>query len=82
VDRSRRLSKQLFAIHPSAHVLSSVRVNNSDLIFITVVVRHLFFLPSARMVSDFLEATTTFPRRDHRLAQQSSGVQHTRVGEV
>jgi hypothetical protein len=34
------------------------------------------------MVSDFLEATTTFPRRDHRLAQQSSGVQHTRVGEV
>ena len=42
VDRRHRLSKQLFAIHPSAHVLSSVRVNNSDLIFITLVVGHLF----------------------------------------
>ena len=42
VDRSHRLSKQLFAIHPSAQVLTSVRVNSSDLIFITVVVRHLF----------------------------------------
>ena len=31
---------------------------------------------------DFLEGPTTFPRRDHRLAQRSSGVQHTRIGEV
>ena len=42
VDRSHRLNKPLFAIHPSAQFLSSVLVNNSDLIFITVVVRHLF----------------------------------------
>ena len=42
VDRSHRLSKLRFAIHPPAQFLSSVRVNTSDLIFITVVVRHLF----------------------------------------
>ncbi len=42
VDRSHRLSNLLFAIHPPAQFLSSVRVNNSDLIFIAVVVRHLF----------------------------------------
>ena len=42
VDRSHRLNKLLFAIHPPAQFLSSVLVNNSDLIFITVVVRHLF----------------------------------------
>src|SRR4029434_9722035 len=41
VDCSRHV-KQLFAIHPSAHVFSSVRVNNSDLIFITQIVSHLF----------------------------------------
>ena len=40
VDRSRRLSKQLFAIHPLAQFLSSVPVNKSDLILTTVVVRH------------------------------------------
>ena len=42
VDPSHRLSKLLFAIHPPAQFLCSVRLNNSDLIFITVVVRHLF----------------------------------------
>jgi hypothetical protein len=42
VDRSHRLSNLLFAIHPTAQFLSSVGVNNSDLIFITVFVRHLF----------------------------------------
>src|ERR1035437_4262407 len=40
LDRSHRLSKPLFAIHPPAQFLSSVLVNNSDLILITVVVRH------------------------------------------
>src|ERR1039458_9607695 len=40
VDRSHRLSNLLFAIHPLAQCLSSVLVNNFDLIFITVVVRH------------------------------------------
>src|SRR5450755_2232808 len=38
VDRSHRLSKLLFAIHPLAQFLSSILVNNFDLIFITVVV--------------------------------------------
>jgi hypothetical protein len=43
VDRSHRLlSNLLLAIHPPAQFLSSVRVNNFDLIFITVVVRHMF----------------------------------------
>jgi hypothetical protein len=44
VERSHRLSKLLSAIHPPAKFLSSVLVNNSELIFITVVVRHLFSL--------------------------------------
>jgi hypothetical protein len=42
VDRSHRLSKLLLAIHPPAQFLGSVLVDNYDLIFITVVVRHLF----------------------------------------
>jgi hypothetical protein len=42
VDRSHRLSNPLLAIHPLAQFLSSVLVNNIDLIFITVVVRHMF----------------------------------------
>jgi len=41
VDRSHRLSKLQFAIHPPAQFLSSVLVNNSDLIFITAVELHL-----------------------------------------
>src|SRR5664280_3514257 len=42
VDRGHRLSKLLFAVHPPAQFVSSILVNNSDLIFITVIVRHLF----------------------------------------
>jgi hypothetical protein len=43
VDLSHRLSKLIFAIHPPAQFLSSVLLNNSDLIFITmIVVRHVF----------------------------------------
>ncbi len=42
VDRSHRLSNLLLAIHPLAQFLSSVLVNNIDLIFITVAVRHMF----------------------------------------
>src|SRR6266404_6295528 len=42
VERSHGLSNLLFAIHPPAQFLSSVLVNNFDLIFITVVVRHMF----------------------------------------
>jgi hypothetical protein len=77
VDRSHRLSNLLFAIHPLAHFLSSVLVNGSDLIFITVVVRHLF-LPSARMVLGLLEGLHNFSgARSHRLEQRSFGVQHT-----
>jgi hypothetical protein len=42
VDRSHRLlSSLLLVIHPLAQFLSSVLVNNFDLIFITVVVRHV-----------------------------------------
>jgi hypothetical protein len=40
--RSHRLNNLLFAIHPPAKFLSSVLLNNFDLIFITVVVRHVF----------------------------------------
>jgi len=36
------LSNLLCAIHPPAQFLSSILVNNFDLIFITVVVRHMF----------------------------------------
>jgi hypothetical protein len=52
VDCSHCLSNLHYAIHPRAHFLSSVLVNNSDLIFITVFVRHLF-LPSAKTVLGF-----------------------------
>jgi len=44
VDRSHNLSNLLFAIHPPAQFLSSVLVNNFDLIFITVVVRQSGFI--------------------------------------
>src|ERR1019366_9324442 len=52
VDRSHCLGNLRFAIHPLAQFLSSVLKNNSDLIFITVLVRHLF-LPSATTVLGF-----------------------------
>jgi cupin superfamily acireductone dioxygenase involved in methionine salvage len=55
VDRGHRLGKLLFAIHPHAYLLSSVRVHNSDLILIAVVVRHMFSPLALRMVSGFLE---------------------------
>jgi len=42
VDRSGRLRNLLFAIHPPAQLLSSVLVNDSDLVFIAVVMRHVF----------------------------------------
>ena len=44
MDRSHNLSNLLFAIHPLAQFLSSVLVNNFDLIFITVVVRQSGFI--------------------------------------
>ena len=37
-----RLNNLLLAIHPPAQFLNAVLVNNFDLIFITVVVRHVF----------------------------------------
>jgi hypothetical protein len=42
VDRIHRMSNLLGAIHQPAQLLSSILVDNSDLIFITVVVRHIF----------------------------------------
>ncbi|MGA2260504.1 MAG: hypothetical protein ABSH28_03605 [Acidobacteriota bacterium] len=39
--RSHRLSNLLSAIYPAAQFLGSVLVNNLDLIFIPVVVRHV-----------------------------------------
>jgi hypothetical protein len=56
VDRSHCLGNLRFAIHPLAQFLSSVLKNNSDLIFITVLVRHLF-LPSATTVLGFTGGT-------------------------
>jgi hypothetical protein len=41
VDRGHRLCKLLLTIHPPAQFVSSVLVNNSDLIFTTVFVRHM-----------------------------------------
>jgi hypothetical protein len=41
MEQSHRQSNLLFAIHPPAQFLSSVLVNNFELIFITVVVRHV-----------------------------------------
>jgi hypothetical protein len=41
VDCGHRLSHLRFAIHPPAQFLSSILVNNLDLIFITVAVRHV-----------------------------------------
>jgi hypothetical protein len=42
LDRSHRPSKLLLAIHPSAQLLGFVVENEPDLIFVTVIVRHLF----------------------------------------
>lgn len=42
VERGHCLSKLLYAIHPPAQFLGSILVNNSDLIFVAVIVRHLF----------------------------------------
>ena len=47
VDRSHRLNNLLLAIHPPAQFLNSVLVKNFDLIFITVVVLHVFSLSLA-----------------------------------
>ena len=41
VEFGHRLSNMLFAIHPPAQFLGSGLVNSFDLIFITVVVRHV-----------------------------------------
>src|SRR5579859_5766777 len=41
-DRSHGVNHLLFAYQPPAHFLDSVLVNNGDLIFITVIVRHVF----------------------------------------
>jgi len=42
VDRKQGLNNLLCAIHPSAQFFNSVLSDNSYLIFITVVVRHVF----------------------------------------
>ena len=42
LERSHRLSKLILAIHPPARFFGSVLVNDYDLIFIAVVVRHTF----------------------------------------
>jgi hypothetical protein len=42
VEQSHRLSKLLFAVHPPGEFLGAVLVSNFDLIFVNVVVRHLF----------------------------------------
>jgi len=42
VDRIHRLSNLLLVIHPPTQLLSSVLVNDFDLVLITVVVRHVF----------------------------------------
>jgi hypothetical protein len=56
-------------------------VNNSDLIFITVVVRHLFS-PKRQDGFGFSGGTPQLFHDAITLAQRSSGVQHTRIGEV
>ena len=69
MDRSHRLSNLLLAIHPLAQFLSSVLVNNIDLIFITVVVRHMFspqLLSGAKMV-DILDGLHNFSKPAIRL---------------
>src|ERR1017187_5604386 len=42
VDQTHRLSKLLFTAHPPGEFLGSVLVSNFDLIFVYVVVPHLF----------------------------------------
>ena len=63
VDRSHRLSNLLLAIHPLAQFLSSVLMNYIDLIFITVVVRHMFSLAA------FWRKNGGYPRRIPQLFQ-------------
>jgi len=54
VDRKHRLHNLLCAIHPSAQFFNPVLSNNSYLIFIAVVVRHLLS-PQRRIDSDLPE---------------------------
>jgi len=64
VDRSHRLSNLLLAIHPLAQFLTSVRMNNTDLIFITVAVRHM-----SSSLAAFWRKNGGYPRRIPQLFQ-------------
>jgi hypothetical protein len=54
-ERGHRLSELLFEIHPRAHFLSSVMVNDPDLIFATVVVRRQFLFRAVEYLSGIWE---------------------------
>jgi hypothetical protein len=59
--RRQRLSKLLKAIHPVAEILSSIRMNDSDLIFAAVVVCHLAFcLVQGSLLQDLRSGRTAF----------------------
>src|ERR1039457_3686290 len=81
VDRSHCLGNLRFAIHPLAQFLSSVLKNNSDLIFITVLVRHLF-LPSATTVLGSTEGAPQLcgPRSTPARTAENGGPAHSGTG--
>lgn len=66
MDRSHRQSNLLCAICPPAQLLSSVLVNNLDLIFIYSFpwLCAICFLPSAQRFRIYRRVFTTFPSRD------------------
>jgi hypothetical protein len=65
VGQPHRLSNLLFPVHPPAQFLSSVLVNISNLIFVTVLVRHA--VPHS--VSDFLEGSNLSKQQSGSLAE-------------
>jgi hypothetical protein len=84
VGPSHRLSHLFVAIHPPAQFLRSVLVNDCDLIFITVGVRHISLLSAKDGFRFLLERSTDFPvaittcRAEHRdSARQDSGGKYT-----
>jgi hypothetical protein len=73
VDRSPRLSHLRFAIHPPAQFLSSVLVNNFDLIFITVVVRHVLFSLATSRLKARLRSAFSFGDEPGTLERKERG---------
>jgi hypothetical protein len=69
-SRNDRLSNLFCIIHPSTQFLSSVSANGFDLIFVTMIVIHVF-LPRLVSSSKFPQIHTCFAIRLQRVQKSS-----------